>query len=73
MTQAEKQLLDEYPIAPLYFYVSKHLVNPAVRNFEANILDIHPSQPAGIGRYRCVRRTINPIHIVGDRQNPTVS
>ena len=44
MTQAEKQLLDEYPIAPLYFYVSKHLVNPAVRNFEANILDIHPSQ-----------------------------
>ena len=44
MTQAEMQLLDEYPIAPLYFYVSKHLVNPAVRNFEANILDIHPSQ-----------------------------
>jgi oligopeptide transport system substrate-binding protein len=44
MTQAEQQLLDEHPIAPLYFYVSKHLVNPAVRNFEANILDIHPSQ-----------------------------
>jgi oligopeptide transport system substrate-binding protein len=44
MNQAEQRLLDEYSIAPLYFFVSKHLVSPAVRNFEANILDSHPSR-----------------------------
>lgn len=41
---AERQLLDDYPIIPLYFYVSKHLVSPAVKNFESNVLDRHPSR-----------------------------
>jgi len=44
MQRAEQALLDEYPIAPLYFFVSKHLVNPSIGNFEANVLDVHPSQ-----------------------------
>jgi oligopeptide transport system substrate-binding protein len=44
ISAAESLLLDDYPIAPLYFYVSKHLVNGRVRNFENNVLDRHPTQ-----------------------------
>ena len=41
---AEALLLDAYPISPLYFYVSKHVVSSRVRNFQDNVLDRHPSQ-----------------------------
>lgn len=41
---AESLLLNDYPIAPLYFYVSKHLVKPGIRGFENNILNKHPSR-----------------------------
>ncbi len=44
MSAAESMLLEDYPIAPLYFYVSKHLVSDRVRNFQNNILDRHPTQ-----------------------------
>jgi len=41
---AEATMLSDYPIAPLYFYVSKHLVSPSVRGFQSNVLDQHPSR-----------------------------
>lgn len=41
---AEAVMLDDYPVAPLYFYVSKHLVNPSVQGFHDNVLDQHPSR-----------------------------
>jgi oligopeptide transport system substrate-binding protein len=41
---AEAVMLDDYPIAPLYFYVSKHLVSPVVQGFHSNVLDQHPSR-----------------------------
>jgi oligopeptide transport system substrate-binding protein len=41
---AEAVMLEDYPIAPLYFYVSKHLVSPAVQGFHGNVLDQHPSR-----------------------------
>ena len=44
MTKAEQRLLDGYPVIPLYFFVSKHLVSPAVTGFESNVLDRHPSR-----------------------------
>ena len=44
LASAEAEMLDDYPIAPLYFYVSKHLVSPAVHGFEQNVLDRHPSR-----------------------------
>jgi oligopeptide transport system substrate-binding protein len=44
MSAAESLLLDDYPVAPLYFYVSKHLVSSRVEHFEANVLDRHPTQ-----------------------------
>jgi len=44
MSEAEEILLNDYPIAPLYFYVSKHMVKPYVMGFEDNVLDRHPSK-----------------------------
>lgn len=39
MAQAERRMLDAYPIIPLYFYVSKHLVKPRVMGFRPNVMD----------------------------------
>jgi len=44
LAQAERVMLADNPIAPLYFYVSKHLVAPSVTGFERNVLDQHPSR-----------------------------
>ena len=44
LTQAETILLEDNPIAPLYFFVSKHLVRPGISGFEDNVLDRHPSR-----------------------------
>lgn len=43
-TDAERHLLNEYAIAPLYFFVGKHLVKPYIRGFENNVMDRHPSR-----------------------------
>lgn len=39
---AEKLLIDEVPIIPLYFYVSHNMVKETVKGWHSNILDIHP-------------------------------
>jgi oligopeptide transport system substrate-binding protein len=44
LTEAEQVLLDDYAIAPVYFYVSKHLVAERVTGFEDNPLDRHPTR-----------------------------
>ena len=40
--EAETILLDELPIIPIYFYVSKNLVSPRVKGFFNNVQDEHP-------------------------------
>jgi oligopeptide transport system substrate-binding protein len=40
--RAERMLMDELPILPIYFYVSKNMVNPHVRGFYNNLRDMHP-------------------------------
>jgi oligopeptide transport system substrate-binding protein len=40
--QAEAILLDEVPILPIYFYVSKNLVRPRVKGFFSTVQDEHP-------------------------------
>lgn len=44
LSRAEATLLADHPVAPLYFYVSKHLVRPGIGGFESNVLDRHPSK-----------------------------
>ncbi len=44
LAQAEQLMLNDAPLIPIYFYVSKHLVRPRVRGWRANVLDIHLSR-----------------------------
>ena len=44
LEEAERVLLRELPMAPLYYYVSKHLVSSEVGGWEDNVLDHHKSQ-----------------------------
>lgn len=44
LAEAERILLDEVPIIPLYHYMSKNLVHPNLRGFYPNTLDVHPLQ-----------------------------
>lgn len=42
LERAERILMDEVPIIPIYFYVSKNLVRPYVRGWYNNLQDMHP-------------------------------
>ena len=44
LAQAAERVRASHAIAPLYFYVSKHLVRPGIEGFVANALDRHPSR-----------------------------
>ncbi len=41
LAQAEQRLIDAHVIVPLYYYVSRHLVQPNVNGWEDNLMDIH--------------------------------
>jgi oligopeptide transport system substrate-binding protein len=42
LRDAERILMDELPIIPIYFYVSTNLVRPYVKGFDSNSRDSHP-------------------------------
>jgi ABC-type oligopeptide transport system substrate-binding subunit len=44
MEKAERVLLADHPVIPIYFFVSKHLVSPRVGGWGDNVLDYHYSQ-----------------------------
>lgn len=44
LEQAERVLLEDQPIMPIYFYVSKHMVSPRLEGYEDNIMDHHYSK-----------------------------
>jgi oligopeptide transport system substrate-binding protein len=44
MHEAERLLLEDNPIVPVYTYVSKRLVDPHVRGWQSNIMDHHYSR-----------------------------
>ena len=50
LEQCERILMDELPILPLYFYVSKNMVKTHVRGFYNNLQDMHPVQSMWIDR-----------------------
>ena len=45
---AERQLLEDLPVLPLYFYVSKRLVKPWVAGYTPNIMDHHHTKDVAI-------------------------
>jgi oligopeptide transport system substrate-binding protein len=49
LAEAEKIMLEDVPVAPIYFYVSKNLVSPKITGFVDNIIDHHRA------RYWCVK------------------
>jgi len=44
LEEAERVLLADHPVIPIYFRVSKHLVNPRIQGWGDNVLDYHYSQ-----------------------------
>jgi oligopeptide transport system substrate-binding protein len=44
LEQAERVVLEEVPIAPVYHFVSRHLVKPHVAGWQDNVLDYHFSK-----------------------------
>jgi oligopeptide transport system substrate-binding protein len=50
LQQAEVIFLDEMPIIPMYFYVSKNLVKPHVKGFCNDVQDLHPFNTLSIDR-----------------------
>lgn len=48
LEEAERVLLADHPVVPVYFYVSKHLVSARVRGWGDNVLDYHYSQHLSI-------------------------
>ena len=44
MQQAEKILLSEMPLIPIYYYTTQHLLSADLKGWEDNVMDIHPSR-----------------------------
>lgn len=44
MEQAERVLLSDMPIIPIYHYTTQHLVSPKVEGWQDNVMDVHPSR-----------------------------
>jgi oligopeptide transport system substrate-binding protein len=52
LEEAERVLLADHAVIPLYFYVSKHLVSPEVSGWGDNVLDYHYSQHLSLNATR---------------------
>jgi oligopeptide transport system substrate-binding protein len=44
LQQAERLLLADQPVLPLYFYVNKHLISPKVHGWQDNIMNVSYSK-----------------------------
>src|SRR5882724_1405674 len=48
LQQAERLMLHDHPLIPLYFYVNKHLVKPQVEGWYDNIMNVVYSKDLGL-------------------------
>jgi len=44
MQQAERILLADMPLIPIYYYTTQHLLSPDLKGWKDNVMDIHPSR-----------------------------
>ena len=44
LEEAERLMLSDYPLIPIYFYVNRSMVSPAVRGWGDNVLNYHYSR-----------------------------
>lgn len=44
LEEAERIMLSQHPMIPIYYYVSKALVKPEVGGYEPNVMNVHPSR-----------------------------
>ncbi len=52
LEEAEREMLADHPVIPLYFWVSKHLVSQEVSGWGDNVLDYHYSQHLSLSATR---------------------
>jgi oligopeptide transport system substrate-binding protein len=50
LEQAERTMLADHPMIPLYFYVNKHLVKPEVRGWYDNVMNVVYSKDLALTR-----------------------
>ena len=48
LAQAEQRMIEQYPVVPLYFYVTKRLVKPWVQGYKPGIMDHNYSRDLSI-------------------------
>ena len=48
LEHAERLMLVDQPLMPLFFYVSKHLVSPRVTGWQAHVMDHHDTRHLGL-------------------------
>lgn len=60
MMEAERILLDDQVVLPLYIYVTKRLVDPRLKGWQENIMDFH------LTRYMYFVRTAEPVEFGTD-------
>ena len=49
LEEAERLMLADHPVLPLYFYVNKHLVKPWVRGWTDNVMNVVYSKDLALG------------------------
>ena len=50
LEEAERTMLADHPLIPLYFYVNKHLVKPYVRGWHQNVMNVVYSKDLSLDR-----------------------
>jgi len=50
LEEAERVMLADHPLIPLYFYVNKHLVKPAVSGWYDNVMNVIYSKDLGLAQ-----------------------
>ena len=49
LEEAERVMLADHPLLPIYFYVNKHLVSPQVHGWYDNVMNVTYSKDLALG------------------------